>query len=404
MENSDIKCVLDELKPYLNERTRRLAVASFAKSLGRGGISRMHVITGMSREVIGKGIKELESGVTEEDQEVTRIRKEGGGRKKKAETDTTLASDLFRLIDPVTRGDPESPLLWTSKSLRTLAEELSIDRKVSHETVRTLLKGMGYSLQADYKTIEKNQHPDRNEQFEYIYAQLKETQENNQPVISVDTKKRELVGNYKNGGREWNPKRYPTPVDVHDFEDKELGHAIPFGVYDVTNNQGWVSVGINYDTSQFAVNSIRNWWYEMGKEIYPEAHELMITADSGGSNGSRRRLWKSSLQHFADETGLTIHVVHFPPGTSKWNKIEHKMFSFISKNWRGRPLVSLEVIVNLIANTTTKSGLKIKRAVDSNAYQKSIKISDDDMMDLFIVRDTYHGDWNYRILPREIMQ
>jgi hypothetical protein len=306
------------------------------------------------------------------------------------------------LIDPITRGDPESSLLWTSKSLRNLADDLKKKgHDVSYVTVRRMLQEMGFSLQAYFKSIEPGQHADRNEQFEYIYENVKEMQTGNQPIISVDTKKKELIGNYKNNGQEWNPKGQPIKVDTHDFENKELGHAIPFGVYDITENKGWVSVGITKDTSQFAVSTIRNWWTEMGQEVYPEAQELMITADSGGSNGYRRRLWKTELQNFSNETGLILHVLHFPPNTSKWNKIEHRMFSYISKNWRGRPLVSLEVIISLIANTTTHKGLEIKCAADMTTYKTGIKVSDDELAGVNLVPDSYHGEWNYRIFPNK---
>jgi hypothetical protein len=307
------------------------------------------------------------------------------------------------LIDPATRGDPESPLLWTSKSLRKIADELEAKgHRVSYVTVRKMLQQQGFSLQADFKTVEPGQHADRNEQFEYIYTNVKKMQERGQPIISVDTKKRENIGNFKNGGQEWQPEKQPVEVNSHDFEDKSLGHAIPFGVYDITGNQGWVSVGITRDTSKFAVSTIRSWWHEMGEECYPDAVELMITADGGGSNGYRRRLWKTELQKFSDESNLIIHVLHFPPGTSKWNKIEHRMFSCISKNWRGRPLESLEIIINLIANTTTTKGLKIKCAVDHTDYITGIKISDEELAEVRLFPDEFHGEWNYKILPREL--
>ena len=409
MDESNIKWFYGMVKPFLNEKGRRLFAAQAALSIGRGGISVMNRVTGMARESIRKGVNELSAGIVSNEMESAkpdgRMRKEGAGRKRATETNPGLESALSSLVEPATRGDPESSLLWTSKSVRNLADELnSMGHNVSRETVRTLLKDMGYSLQANYKSLEPNQHEDRNEQFEYIYTTMKEKQSKNQPVISVDTKKREIIGNYKNGGKEWHPEKHPLEVNVHDFENKELGHAIPFGVYDVAENQGWVSVGITRDTSMFAVSSIRNWWNEMGIDRYPEATELMITADSGGSNGYRRKLWKTELQRFADETGLTLHVLHFPPGTSKWNKIEHRMFSFISKNWRGKPLSSLEVIVSLIANTTTKTGLKIKCAVDFSAYKTGIQVSDDELNGLNLIPDKYHGDWNYRIAPRGDLQ
>jgi hypothetical protein len=402
MDENEIRSFFETIKPHLNEKTRRIVTAGAAIAAGRGGISKMSRASGMAREVIRTGIKELEDGTqATEVESAERIRKPGGGRKKAVEHNPALLADLLNLIDPATRGDPESPLLWTSKSLRHLERELRAKgHGSSHVTIRALLKSQGFSLQANFKTLEPKQHEDRDAQFLYIYDNLKEMQRLDQPVISVDTKKKELVGEYKNNGKEWRPKGSPTEVLTHDFEDKELGHAIPFGVYDITENQGWVSVGITRDTSQFAVSSIRNWWSEMGKEAYPYAEELMITADSGGSNGYRRRLWKTELQRFADDTGLILHVLHFPPNTSKWNKIEHRMFSFISKNWRGKPLVSLEVIVSLIANTTTASGLKIKCAVDERVYETGIKVADEELAGLHLVPDAYHGEWNYRLFPR----
>jgi len=402
MDENEMKSFFEKVKPHLNEKTRRIVTAGAAIALGRGGISKMSKASGMAREVIRTGIKEIEESTLKTvDEPTERVRQPGGGRKKAVEHNPELLEDLLNLIDPATRGDPESPLLWTSKSLRNLEKELrEKGHNASHVTIRAMLKSQGFSLQANYKTLDPKQHEDRDAQFLYIYDNLKEMQHLGQPVISVDTKKKELVGEYRNNGREWRPKNSPTEVLTHDFEDKELGHAIPFGIYDITENQGWVSVGITRDTSQFAVSSIRNWWNEMGKETYPNAEELMITADSGGSNGYRRRLWKTELQRFADESELILHVLHFPPNTSKWNKIEHRMFSFISKNWRGKPLVSLEVIVSLIANTTTASGLKIKCTVDDNNYETGIKVSDEELAELNLIPDQYHGEWNYRLFPR----
>jgi len=330
-----------------------------------------------------------------------RIRKEGGGRRRAVDIDPTLRSDLEHLIEPATRGDPESPLLWTCKSVRKLSEELkTMGHKINHQTVAALLYEMGYSLQANKKTIEGTASPDRNEQFEYIYQKTREFHDAGQPVISVDTKKKELVGNFKNGGREWRPKGMPERVNVHDFEDKELGKAIPYGIYDLIKNEGWVSVGIDHDTAAFAVASIEGWWETMGQKAYPEARNLMITADSGGSNGYRRRLWKAKLQEFADSSGLAVHVNHLPPGTSKWNKIEHRLFSFISQNWRGKPLISYEVIVNLIASTQTAKGLKVHCQLDSSQYQKGLKVTDGDMALLKIEHGSFRGEWNYTIHPR----
>ncbi|MDR2637082.1 MAG: ISAzo13 family transposase, partial [Zoogloeaceae bacterium] len=343
MDEEMIKESFERLKPFLDEKLKRLYVANLALSAGWGGIGELNKVTGLSRDTIRRGMVELREGVCEgagngengeEIRERARQRARGGGRKSIEVSNSGIGRDLEQLLEPVTRGDTESPLLWTSKSLRRLAAELGEKgHKVSHETVRRLLLEMGYSLQADFKTIEKGQHADRDEQFEYLYASVKDAQERDQPVISVDTKKKELVGNFKNGGKEWHLSKNPVEVSGHDFEDKALGKAIPFGVYDLSGNEGWVSVGIDHDTSQFAVSSIRNWWLEMGRHAYPCARELTITADSGGSNGSKRRMWKTELQRFANETGMTLHVLHYPPGTSKWNKIEHRMFSFISKNW-----------------------------------------------------------------------
>jgi transposase len=408
MDDRVIKEGFERIEPFLGEKLRRLYVANVALSEGRGGMGRLNKITGLSRDTIRRGMEELREGASGEVsgneegvQDKTRQRARGGGRKSIEVADSGIGRDLEQLLEPVTRGDPESPLLWTSKSLRRLAMELGEKgHRVSHETVRRLLLEMGYSLQANFKTLEKGPPADRNEQFEYLYACVKEAQERGQPVISVDTKKKERVGNFKNGGREWHLSKNPVKVNGHDFEDKALGKAIPFGVYDLSGNEGWVSVGIDHDTSPFAVSSIRNGWFEMGRHAYPSAWELTITADSGGSNGNRRRGWKTELQRFADETGMILHVLHYPPGTSKWNKIEHRMFSFISKNWRGKPLVSLEVIVSLIAHTTTAGGLKIRCAADRGIYPIGQKVTDEELANVNLQRDEYHGDWNYRILPR----
>lgn len=408
MEDAKIREAYDLINPYLNEKTRRFYIACEAIKYGWGGISKLNEITGLSKEVISNGINELRNGVDVLKNEEappsceTRIRKEGGGRKKLTDKEPSIKKALEQLLEPATRGDPCSPLRWTSKSLRKLTEELkSQGYNVSHETVRVMLLEMGYSLQANFKNIEKNQHEDRNEQFENIYVAVCDAQLRNQPVISIDTKKKEIIGNYKNNGKEWCQKNEPVEVNVHDFMDKELGKAIPYGVYDITKNQGWVSIGIDHDTSQFAVSTIRNWWYQMGKEVYQQAEELVITADCGGSNGNRRRLWKTELQKFADETGLKLHILHYPPGTSKWNKIEHRMFSAITQNWRGKPLISLEVVVNLIANTATKTGLTINCAVDRAFYPTGIKVTDEELNDVNLHQDTFHGDWNYWVLPRQ---
>lgn len=370
--------------------------------MGRGGIAAVAQATGMSRTTIRKGIHEVQQLYPDlaDQMHPERVRQPGGGRRPLTEQDPTLKSDLERLVDPVTRGEPTSPLLWTSKSTRTLAKELNrLGHEVSYRTVARLLLDLGFSLQANRKTREGKQHPDRDAQFQYISRQVKRFQRKGQPVISVDAKKRELVGNFKNGGREWQRKGQPETVRTHDFRDKELGVAIPYGVYDLTQNDGWVSVGIDHNTAQFAVESIRRWWKRMGTVTYPEASELLITADAGGSNGTRCRLWKLSLQELADELGLKITVCHFPPGTSKWNKIEHRMFCHITENWRGRPLVSQAVVVNLIGHTTTKTGLTINSELDPNTYENGIKVSDEEIATVQLKKHKFHGDWNYSISP-----
>ena len=332
----------------------------------------------------------------------SRIRREGGGRKKAADLDPSFKTDLEKLLESTTRGDPESPLRWTCKSVRNLTAELKrMNHVVSHQVVADLLHKLGYSLQANSKTKEGTNHPDRNAQFEHLNGKVKWCLSRKEPVISVDTKKKELVGDFKNGGSELRPKGDPVKVRVHDFIDKELGRATPYGIYDIGRNSGWVSVGIDHDTAEFAVESIRRWWRSMGREAYPKATRLLITADSGGSNGSRLRLWKLELQKLADETRLRIAVCHFPPGTSKWNKIEHRLFSFISKNWRGKPLTSLQVIVSLIAATTTATGLKVHSELDTASYQPGIKVSDKDVSEINLRRDKFHGDWNYEVHPQK---
>lgn len=387
------------LEPVLDEKSRRLLAAAESKALGRGGISAVSKTTGVSRQVIRQGLRELEQSPTHP---AGRIRRPGGGRKSARQKDPTLVADLEKLVEPTTRGDPESWLLWTSKSVRKLAEELErMGHEVSYPVVAELLHEMGYSLQANRKTKEGNSHPDRNAQFEYINARVQQYMDLQQPVISVDTKKKELVGDFKNGGQDWRPRGNPEKVRVHDFLIPELGRAAPYGIYDMTQNTGWVSVGIDHDTASFAVETIRRWWHAMGKEKYPQATRLMITADGGGSNGSRLRLWKLELQMLADETGLAIGVSHFPPGTSKWNKIEHRLFSFISKNWRGKPLTSLQVIVSLIASTTTRKGLKVHAEINDRLYPAGVKVPDEEMDLINIRRDTFHGEWNYEILPRQ---
>jgi transposase len=386
------------LEPVLDEKSRRMLVAAESKTWGAGGISAISKGTGVSRQVIRQGLRELEQAPTHP---AGRIRRPGGGRKSAAQKDPTLVADLERLVEPSTRGDPESCWRWTSKSVRKLAEELvGMGHEVSYPVVADLLHEMGYSLQANRKMKEGDSHPDRNAQFEHINVRVKQYMDLRQPVISVDTKKKELVGDFKNSGQDWRPQGKPEKVRVHDFVIPELGRAAPYGIYDLAQNTGWVSVGIDHDTASFAVATIRRWWHAMGQEKYPHAKCLLITADGGGSNGSRLRLWKRELQTLADETGLAIAVSHFPPGTSKWNKIEHRLFSFISKNWRGQPLTSLQVIVSLIAGTTTRKGLKVHAEIDDRSYPAGIKVPDEEMHLINIRREQFHGEWNYEILPR----
>jgi hypothetical protein len=387
------------LAPELNERTLRLFAAAEALSLGRGGISLVARALEISRDRISRGIKDIES---KKKLHPASIRRKGGGRKKLLESDQTLKEDIEVLISPYTRGDPESPLRWTCKSVRKLADALNHKgHSVSHSTVAMLLDEMNYSLQANRKTTEGKQHPDRNAQFEYISKRVRAHQRSVQPVISVDTKKKEKVGDFKNGGHEWCPQGNPEKVRVHDFIDKELGKVAPYGVYDLTKNKGWVSVGIDHDTAAFAVATIRRWWRKMGRPIYSRASDLLITADSGGSNSSRNRLWKVELQKMANRTGLTITVCHFPPGTSKWNKIEHRMFSFITQNWRGKPLIDRATIVNLIGSTKTKEGLKIRCELDTKTYPKGIKVPDVQLEKVKLKKHKFHGDWNYTIYPNK---
>ena len=386
------------LEQVLDEKSRRLLVAAESKALGRGGISAVSRATGVSRQVIRQGLRELEQSPTPP---AGRIRRPGGGRKKAKQKDPTLVADLEKLVEPTTRGDPESCLRWTCKSVRKLAEELErMGHEVSYPVVAELLHEMEYSLQSNRKTKEGDGHPDRDAQFAYIDRRVQHYLGLQQPVISVDTKKKELVGDFKNSGVEWRPKGKPEEVRVHDFVIPELGRAAPYGVYDLAQNTGWVSVGVDHDTASFAVETIRRWWHAMGKDKYPQAQRLLITADGGGSNGSRLRLWKLELQRLADESGLAIAVSHFPPGTSKWNKIEHRLFSFISKNWRGQPLTSLKVIVSLIAATTTRKGLKVHAELDTRSYPAGIKVPDAMMEKINLRRDDFHGDWNYEVLPR----
>jgi hypothetical protein len=387
------------LHPVLDERGRRRFAAAEARMAGRGGVSAVSRITGLARSTIRRGLDELERAAG--DAISRRIRRPGGARKKATEVDPTLLSDLKDLVEPATRGDPEAPLLWTSRSLRNLAVALrAMGHKIGHNVVGDLLRQLNYSLQSNRKTKEGSHNPDRDAQFGYINTQVKAALEAGQPAISVDTKKKELVGDFKNAGRELRPKGQPEPVRVHDFKIPELGRAAPYGVYDIAGNTGWVSVGIDHDTASFAVNAIRRWWLEMGRARYPDTKTLLVTADCGGSNGVRVRLWKRELQNLADELGLIVTVCHLPPGTGKWNKIEHRLFSFITQNWRGKPLVSYQAIVQLIAGTTTRTGLNVKCGIDPNLYPAGIKVSDAEMALINLVPHEFHGEWNYSISPR----
>jgi hypothetical protein len=395
-----IKLRYAALSPVLDERGRRRFAAAEALTAGWGGIAAVSAATGIARSTIGYGLRELR-GVAP-DSALGGVRRKGAGRKPLTQTDRTLLSDLERLVDPDTRGDPMSPLKWTSKSLRNLAAALcAMGHRIGHDSVAALLKTLGYSLQGNRKTLEGSHHVDRDAQFQHIAETVQAAITAGQPAISVDTKKKELVGDFKNGGREYRPAGSPEPVRVHDFIDPKLGRAAPYGVYDIADDKGWVSVGIDHDTAAFAVNAIRSWWMTMGRSRYPHAHTLTVTADGGGSNGSRVRLWKVELQKLADELGLTIVVLHLPPGTSKWNKIEHRLFSFISRNWRGRPLADYRTIVELISATTSTAGLTVRCQLDENLYPAGIKVSDEEMAELNILRDDFHGEWNYAINPRQ---
>ena len=405
MSHEDVALRFRSLSVFLYERMRRLVAAAESAAIGYGGVSVVARATGVSRRAITEGMKELSrpKASREAGPAQFRVRRKGAGRKRAVDKDPDLRQDLDRLVDPATRGDPESPLRWTCKSVRVLAEELQREgHAVSYQTVAELLREMDYSLQANQKKLEGSQHADRNQQFEYINRKAQRYLRQGEPVISVDTKKKELVGDFKNPGREWHPQGKPEQVRVHDFEIRqpENGKVAPYGVYDLGRNAGWVSVGVDHDTAEFAVESIRRWWRWMGRRSYLQAKRLLITADSGGSNGARVRLWKWELQQLADETGLEISVCHFPPGTSKWNKIEHRLFSFISQNWRGKPLISHQVIIDLIAATTTKTGLTVKSKIDTNIYEPGLKVSDQQMAELQLRREKFHGDWNYKLLPR----
>lgn len=399
IDDAAIKLRYEALDPLLDERGRRRFAAAEALAAGRGGVTAVARITGMARTTLDRGLAELR-GEAPPDAAPGRVRRKGGGRRPLIAIDPTLLADLKSLVEPTTRGDPMAPLLWTAKSLRNLAAGLgALGHRICHNVVADLLRDMGYSLQGNRKTLEGSHHPDRDAQFGYINDQMKASLEANEPAISVDTKKKELVGDFKNAGRDYRPKGQPVPVRVHDFVIPELGRAAPYGVYDIANNAGWVSVGIDHDTASFAANAIRRWWLVMGRERFPNATRLLITADGGGSNGSRVRLWKRELQALANELGIAITVCHLPPGTSKWNKIEHRLFSFITQNWRGRPLVSYQTIVQLIAATKTDAGLKVMSEIDTNTYPAGIKVTDAEMDGINIRRHEFHGEWNYTISP-----
>ena len=383
--------------PALDEQARRRVAAAEAEAFGYGGVSLVSRITGFARSTINRGLAEIAANRCAG---AGRVRKPGGGRKTKISRDPTLLDDLKNLVEPVTLGSCTEPLLWISKSLRNLSQALEeFGHDVCHPVVGNLLRSLGYSLQGNAKRREGRNHPDRDAQIDYLNAQIKVYLTSGDPAISVDTKKKELVGNFKNNGREWRPKNSPEEVAVHDFVDPELGRAIPYGIYDIGTNTGWVSVGIDHDTASFAVNTIRRWWDTMGQERYPSAQRLMITADCGGSNGARVRLWKVELQKLAKELKMPICVCHFPPGTSKWNKIEHRLFSFITQNWRGKPLRSFQTIVQLISITTTQTGLRVRAELDKNKYAKGVVVSDAELAAVNMSRHAFHGEWNYTILP-----
>jgi len=399
METDDIiKARIEAVLPMLNERQIRIYLSAEAQSIGWGGKSKIAQLSSVTRRTIAKG--ETESLLKEVDTPKTRIRKEGGGRKKAVEHQPEMLQSIEDIVSPHTMGNPMNPLIWTSKSIRKITTELLVlGYKVSHEVVRQCLMELGYSLQANKKTKEGGNSPDRDAQFEHINKTAKEFAESNDPVISVDCKKKELIGEYKNNGQEWTPTKNPIEVNVYDFIDKTNGKASPYGVYDIQNNRGWVNVGTSSDTATFAVSTIRDWWKQEGSILYPSSNRLYINADGGGSNGSRNHLWKSELQQFSNESGLSIHVSHFPPGTSKWNKIEHRLFAYISKNWRAKPLTSLLVIISLIGATTTTTGLTVKAKLDEKIYLTGIKVTEKEKEKLNIVRNNFHGEWNYVIAP-----
>jgi hypothetical protein len=397
-----IRTKFELLRPLMNERLRRQWAACEALTLPRGGAALVAEATGLSRTTIWAGRKELraQAELSPADAPPDRARRPGGGRHLVEDADPTLIRDLEALVEATTRGDPPSPLLWTCKSTRNLAAELKrLGHRVSHVTVAALLHDRDYSLQANCKTREGKQHPDRDAQFEHIGRQVRAFQRQGQPVVSVDTKKKELIGDFKNPGREWHRRGHPEEVRVKDFPDKELGKVIPGGVYDLTHNEGWVSVGIDHNTADFAAETVRRWWRAMGRPLHPRARKLLVTADAGGSNGYRSRLWKVAVQGLADELGLRISVCHFPPGTSKWNKIEHRLFCHITENWRGKPLVSRAVVVSLIGNTKTREGLHVHAELDTNDYPTGMEVSDEELAAVQITHDSFHGEWNYTIAP-----
>jgi hypothetical protein len=398
MDKQALRERFQRMSPHLDEKARRLWCANEAMAIGFGGVSLVARATGVSRTTITEGTKEI-SG--RKDLPNAGVRRKGGGRKLKIERDENLKQDVEKLVESQTRGDPESPLKWSSKSTRKIADELNAtNQRASHSLVGRILSGLGYSLQANRKTDEgAKQNPDRDAQFQFINEKTKALQKKQCPVLSVDTKKKENIGHFKNNGTEYHKKGEPENVNVYDFIDPTKGKVSPYGVYDLTKNQGWVSVGISADTAAFAVNSIRAWWQAMGKQEYAAAKEIFITADCGGSNGYRVRLWKTQLQTLATELNMTIHVSHFPPGTSKWNKIEHKLFSFISKNWRGKPLIDRATVVNLIGSTRTKTGLTVKARLDENQYEKGVKVSDEELSAVKLEKEDFHGEWNYKIHP-----
>jgi len=391
-----IRSRINSVLPHLNEPQRRIYLGAEAKSIGWGGKSKISQLSGICRETIARGMEELEQEINFQNQQ----RKKGAGRKKSSEKQPAMLKDIRDIVEAHTLGNPENPLIWSSKSVRKVNQALkSMGYNISHETVRSCMKQLGYSLQSNKKTKEGGDHPDRDAQFEYINRLAKAFLSSDDPVISVDCKKKELIGEYKNDGREWSPLKTPVEVNVYDFIDKTNGKASPYGVYDIGNNSGWITVGVSSDTAAFAVSTIRSWWEEEGKNLYPESTRLYINADGGGSNGSRNKLWKDELQKFSNDTNLSVYVSHFPPGTSKWNKIEHRLFSYISKNWRAKPLISLAVIISLIGATTTENGLLVKAKLDEKQYPTGIKITEEQMTKWNIQLDNFHGNWNYIIKP-----